>query len=170
MKETMPTWLRRSDETSKAFEAFETYRDMGYERTVTAAAAKRGKPPEQLFRWKKLYDWEERVTDYDNEISRAEAKKAAAENRRRRQRFGRMSDQLMAFANQALKSQDPTEQTSREIMDLYRLVITFADACEAIGKSTRETDEANLNGGDDYENDIVVLPNGADAMADKEVE
>jgi hypothetical protein len=166
MKKETPSWLKRTDESAKAYEAFEVYRNLGYERTLTLCANTLCKRYEQIWRWSKLYDWEERTTDYDNEISRAEMKKAATENKRRYQRFGKVSDQTMALALTAMQNITPDMQTNREVMEWVRLSVMLANACNGIvGKENM--DEEHFDDETD-EGKVIMMPYGANNRLEEE--
>ena len=79
-------WERREGESGKAYEAFTVYRDMGAGRTVSGAARQLGKSRALLDRWRRQWDWPERVRAYDKELERAayeEALQAVREMSRR---------------------------------------------------------------------------------------
>lgn len=62
----MNPWERQPGETDRAWLAFSAYRDLGPERTVSAAAATIGhRSVGCCARWAAANDWAERVTAYD---------------------------------------------------------------------------------------------------------
>jgi hypothetical protein len=62
-------WDRQHDETEKAYEAFEIYRDLGEERALAKVSAALGhKSSTGIERWSAKYQWRKRVVAYDNSI------------------------------------------------------------------------------------------------------
>lgn len=57
-KRDINPWERQEGESSKAFEAFVIYRDMGAKRTFTAVADTLHKSCTLIRRWKEQWDWE----------------------------------------------------------------------------------------------------------------
>ena len=58
---THAPWERRPDESAAAYAAFLTYRDLGPERSLVAAARQAGKHACLLRRWSQRSGWVERV-------------------------------------------------------------------------------------------------------------
>lgn len=67
---------RQPNESSKAFEAFRLYRDMGPERSAEAVAKKLGKSRKGLDRWSSRFSWVDRARAWDDFL---DAKQRAAE-------------------------------------------------------------------------------------------
>lgn len=68
---------RLPDESSKAYDAFVVYRDMGVSRTVEKVQASLNKTSgylRQLYEWSRVYDWTDRAAAWDDHIE-AEARK-----------------------------------------------------------------------------------------------
>lgn len=59
-------WSRRTSETSKAYEAFVAYRDMGAERTLRAVGEVLGKSHAVLSVWSSKHDWVSRSAAWDS--------------------------------------------------------------------------------------------------------
>jgi hypothetical protein len=60
-----PQWERLPGETSKAWEAFSTYRDLGKRRGISKASAVLGKTKRQLEAWSSKFDWVSRAAAFD---------------------------------------------------------------------------------------------------------
>ena len=73
-------WDRQKGESEKAYESFAVYRDMSEERTVSAVVKKLEKSRTLIDRWKKNYQWEERVRLYDNWLEK-KARQKVVKNR-----------------------------------------------------------------------------------------
>lgn len=76
---TPEPWERREGESTKAYEAFCTYRDMGRERSLSKVAAKLQKSETLMGRWSGAYDWVERAAKWDDEQDRIEREIAQKE-------------------------------------------------------------------------------------------
>ncbi|MBQ9168882.1 MAG: hypothetical protein IJX67_10830 [Oscillospiraceae bacterium] len=75
-------WERRQDESTKAYEAFCIYRDMGRERSLSKVSAKLQKSETLMGRWSRTFDWVKRAASWDDEqdrIAREIARKEQAE-------------------------------------------------------------------------------------------
>lgn len=61
----MEEWERQPGESSQAFEAFVTYRDMGAQRSIRSAASRLGKSHKLLERWSARFKWGDRAAAFD---------------------------------------------------------------------------------------------------------
>jgi len=83
-------WERQPEETTRAFEAFVIYRDMGANRSIRKTAQELNKNCTTIAEWSSKYDWVKRVAAWDAEqdrIARNEmlAEMAATRKRQRKQ-------------------------------------------------------------------------------------
>lgn len=76
---TPKPWERRENETSKAYEAFCEYRDMGIERSLAKVAEKCKKSGSLIGRWSREHGWVDRAAKWDDEQERIEREKAQKE-------------------------------------------------------------------------------------------
>ena len=88
-------WDRREDESSKAYEAFTIYRDMGVDRSLSKVSEKLQKSETLMGRWSRTHDWVERAAKWDDEqdriereIAQKEQAKAIKEMRKRHANLG----------------------------------------------------------------------------------
>lgn len=72
-------WDRRAEETTKAYEAFCTYRDMGRERSLSKVAKELQKSETLMGRWSGQHDWVKRAAKWDDEQDRIEREIAQKE-------------------------------------------------------------------------------------------
>lgn len=63
-------WERQRRETTIAFQAFQTYRDMGVQRSVDRVAAELHKSHALMGRWSKQWNWVDRAAAWDDELDR----------------------------------------------------------------------------------------------------
>lgn len=61
-------WDRLDEESTKAYEAFSVYRDLGTNRSLDAVAQKLKKSATIMGRWSSTYDWVNRAIAYDEYI------------------------------------------------------------------------------------------------------
>jgi hypothetical protein len=64
-------WDRQPDESSRAYQAFLTYRDMGPGRSVRAVARELGKSGTLIGKWSSDHDWVSRISSWESMPSRA---------------------------------------------------------------------------------------------------
>jgi hypothetical protein len=93
---TIKPWARRTTETSKAYEAFEAYRDMGHKRTLRAVGEVLGKSETVLSRWSSQHDWVARAAAWDSVPSEAIAEAYAERARKIAAQHDRLATKLMA--------------------------------------------------------------------------
>lgn len=76
---TPQPWERQPEETTKAYEAFCIYRDMGRERSLSKVAEKLQKSYTLIGRWSRENGWVERAAKWDDEQDRIEREIAQRE-------------------------------------------------------------------------------------------
>jgi hypothetical protein len=82
-------------ETTRAYEAFETYRDLGPARSLRKTAIKLGKSRIVIERWARKYGWTSRVLAWDEMLEAERRGEAVAETRKMARR---QAQQAMAAA------------------------------------------------------------------------
>ena len=65
MSEIKP-WSRQVGETSKAYEAFEVYRDLGPDRSTRRVSEQLGKSDALIHRWSSKHGWPDRARAWDS--------------------------------------------------------------------------------------------------------
>lgn len=76
---TPEPWERQAEETTKAYEAFCIYRDMGRERSLSKVAERLQKSDTLMGRWSRENKWVERAAKWDDEQERIEREIAQRE-------------------------------------------------------------------------------------------
>ena len=76
---TPKPWERQPEETTKAYEAFCVYRDMGTQRSLSKVAEKLQKSDTLMGRWSRENDWVKRAAKWDDEQERIEREIAQRE-------------------------------------------------------------------------------------------
>lgn len=76
---TPEPWDRREKESTKAYEAFCIYRDLGIDRSLAKVAEKCQKSGSLIGRWSREHDWVKRAAKWDDEQERIEREIAQRE-------------------------------------------------------------------------------------------
>jgi len=143
LAETAPKpWERQDYESSKAYEAFACYRDMGPERSLSGLGKQLGKSKALMERWSSNYHWQERIASYERELENqalADKKKTAAETRKRQLQIAM---QLEKRALEALKNIQPEDLTPKDVKEFLRL------ATDIETRVISDTEAGYVNGGD----------------------
>ena len=99
-------WERRQDETSRAYEAFCAYRDMGPGRSIAKTGQLLGKNQTTLEQWSSKYGWVKRVAAWDDEQDRIEREAAQKEQakaiRDMRVRHAKLAEAMLMKAARGL--------------------------------------------------------------------
>lgn len=100
-------WERLKDETTKQYEAFCVYRDLGTDRSLRAVAEKLGKSEQLMSRWSAKNHWVDRSTAWDDEQERIERETAQKEQakaiREMRKKHADLASAMLLKAARALK-------------------------------------------------------------------
>lgn len=103
---TPEPWERQAEETTKAYEAFCIYRDMGRERSLSKVAERLQKSETLMGRWSRTYDWVKRAAKWDDEQERIEReiaqKEQAKEIREMRKRHADLAKVMLIKSAKAL--------------------------------------------------------------------
>ena len=99
-------WERLEDETTKQYEAFCTYRDMGQDRSLRAVAEKLQKSETLMGRWSGKNQWVDRAAAWDDEQDRIEREIAQKEQakaiREMRKKHANLASAMLLKATKAL--------------------------------------------------------------------
>lgn len=104
---TPKQWERQPEESTKAFEAFCIYRDLGTDRSLSKVAEKLEKSETLMGRWSSKHDWVKRAAAWDDEQERIEREIAqreqAKEIRNMRKRHAGIATAMLIKAATALQ-------------------------------------------------------------------
>jgi hypothetical protein len=161
VNDELQPWERQPGETTKAFQAFQIYRDLGIEdpnsRTLLEAARRVGKHRNVLNKWKRMYNWEERCRHFDVEQDRLRL----AEKRRRIDRANREHLNLaqvmlgkVAKRLEVLKAE--TELTPRDLNTMIEVATKIQRL--ALGMSTNNIQsEVSAPGGEPLQGTVIPV-------------
>lgn len=145
---TPQPWERRQDESTKAYEAFSTYRDMGRERSLSKVAEKLQKSDTLIGRWSRTYGWVERAAKWDDEQDRLEREIAQKEQQKAikdmRKRHADLGQAMLIKAARAL-AKIPDDEIKPQ--DISRMV-DVASKLERISRGDVGEVVEERNGGD----------------------
>lgn len=96
-------WTRQANESSKAYEAFSLYRDMGRERTLPKVAEACGKSVSLMNKWSQANNWVERVRAYDDEVDRQAAQAHLADIAKARARQRKLAASMQGVGIELLQ-------------------------------------------------------------------
>ena len=110
---------RLPDESSKAYQAFCEYRDMGADRSIRKLAQARGKPTSTkwLCHWSAKHNWVERARAYDDYLEQEKRKEQEKAILEMVERHAKEAMALQQKALERLKSLDPNELSTRDVLN-----------------------------------------------------
>ena len=138
---TPEAWERRPDETSKAYEAFCVYRDMGTSRSIAKVGAALGKNRVTLEQWSSKYSWVKRAAAWDSEKDRIarelQIQEIAETRKRQRDNARKMQEKGMEFLDAVVAG----EPQLRDIVQLMKLGMEQERICMGdVGEVIEERD------------------------------
>lgn len=95
-------WERQEGESTKAFEAFCIYRDMGIQRSIRQVAKKLNKSDTLMARWSGNYNWVERAAQWDSEQDRVARQQQLDDIKKMRKRHADLAQSMLIKAARAL--------------------------------------------------------------------
>lgn len=96
-------WERQPEETSRAFEAFTVYRDMGAERSINKTCQKLNKNRTTIADWSTKYNWVKRCEEWDKEQDRIARQEQLKAIKSMRNRHAGMAKAMIVKAGRALQ-------------------------------------------------------------------
>lgn len=100
---TPEPWERQQGETSRAYEAFCEYRDMGAGRSHAKLGQKLGKNTRTIADWSAKYEWVKRVAAWDEEQDRIARQAQTDEIKKMRKRHADLANAMLIKAAKALQ-------------------------------------------------------------------
>ena len=96
-------WEPLEGESSKNYEAFSIYRDMGIQRGIRKVAQELGKSETLMARWSKQYNWVERAAAWDAEQDRIVRQQQLEDIKKMRKQHADIAYSMLIKAARALK-------------------------------------------------------------------
>lgn len=134
-------WDRQKGESEKAYEAFAVYRDMGEERTVSAVVKKLEKSRTLIDRWKKNYQWEERVRLYDNWLEKKARQKVVKNRQDMIDRHIQIAQNLQGKAMSALQNADSDRMSFKDIREILKIATELERVTQGMAEAESMTKE-----------------------------
>lgn len=150
------SWERQPGESVQAFEAFKLYRDMGLKRSNHAVCEQLSKSRQLISRWKKQWDWDSRVRDYDNELEKEAHKEAVKNLKDMTSRHIKISMQLQRKALEALDKMKVEDMSPKDVKEFIKM----ATDLERLNRLTAATDVEDET--QDYTSVDIYMPEKED--------
>ncbi len=133
-------WERQPGESTKAYNAFCAYRDLGPERSLEKAGRTLDKPrtKQYLGEWSVKYNWVKRSAAYDDYIEKEKRAKREAEIQKMVKKHARIATKLQKKALDRLKKLDPSKLTP------YAMLSFLTEAIRIERLSLGEMDKIKL--------------------------
>lgn len=107
-------WDMQPSETAKAYQAFQTYRDMGAGRSLEKLGQFFGKTKAAMEQWSVKHGWAERVRAFDAEAARRASEKSLNEHAEVRTRQAGLGRMMQARGAQRIGQLDPSTLEAKE--------------------------------------------------------
>lgn len=150
-------WNMRPDESAKAYQAFEVYRDMGADRSLERVGQLLGKSTVTVERWSTANDWQARVRAFDEAAAAKAADKALEDAASVRARQAAHAKAIQLRAMQKIATMDPGDMSMAEATRAWQV------GAEAERKALGLADRVEHSGPDGAP--IPVEVSDADARA-----
>ena len=121
MDESKNPWLRRTDETSRQYEAFCLYMNMGPERSISDVAKMWSKSgaTSRLHEWASKNQWHNRATAYDDHIEEIKRFRQEEEIKEMAARHTREAQLFQDKAIERLKELDINNLKPQDVIRFY---------------------------------------------------
>lgn len=150
-------WDQQPEESTPAWEAFRTYRDMGATRSTAKVARRLGKSKTLMDRWSGANSWQIRVSAYDKFLDREWQKEVKERRRRAARRNADMSAKAMDLVHSQMDvliaRLDPEDdrympEAALDVLDMRRLVDSLGKLERlALDESTENVQVTGKDGG-----------------------
>ena len=111
---TAKPWNMRPDETAKAYQAFEVYRDMGPGRSLERVGQALAKTRQALDGWSTRFEWGERVRAFDEAAAAKASERALEDAATVRSRQAQHAKAIQLRAMQKIAAMDPGDMSMAE--------------------------------------------------------
>ena len=162
---------RQPWETSKAYNAFRIYLEMGSGRSIRGVAQKLNKTSTQIGNWSSENQWDERIKRYENYLAKKAREKEVEDRTKMRERHIAIAGLMEQKAVEALKEIDTKTLKPKDIKDFIvagtELERVSRGGDEELAEEEIESDDLSEAweetvmrksrelGGDEDENDVL---------------
>lgn len=108
-------WERQEKETTKQFEAFQLYRDMGIDRSIRAVGRQLGKSMALMSRWSSANNWVERCAAWDREQDRLNIIQQQKDIAKMRKNHANIASAMLVTAAKALQQMKPEDIKPQDV-------------------------------------------------------
>jgi hypothetical protein len=168
-KITETPWEIQENESSKAFQAFQTYLFLGEERSIVKVSKKLGKSETIITRWSSKYNWVERVRAYDNDNAIKTKKQTEKAIKEMSERQIKTAMLLQSKGLESLKYINPEKISAKDAKELIKLGIEIERLNRLPEKSETSESLVNINLQTDEQKVVVYLPEPPDFDSENEV-
>jgi len=154
------SWERLQGETSAAFAAFCSYRDLGCERNIRKAVesvekdvAVQAKKYRVWRNWAALYRWRERVADYDKYIERLKQTEMRKTIEAQGEKHREVTQKMLDMVSKKLDTMNPAELTQGNLTEWVQTAIRAEreEAGLVAGNDKAEMKQGELNFVSDFQ-------------------
>lgn len=141
------SWERIQGESTKAYNAFCAYRDLGPERSLEKARHMLGKSRVKrcLEEWSSKYNWVERSVAYDDYIEKKKRADREAEIQKMVKKHARIATKLQKKALDRLKKLDPSKLTPSAVLNFLTEAIRIERLSLGEIEKVKLEHEGNIN-------------------------
>lgn len=150
-------WERQEGESTKAYEAFCIYRDLGIQRSIAKVVSTLGKSKALLEGWSSKHGWVERAAQWDSEQDRVARQQQLDEIKKMRKRHASIAGQMLIKAAEALQNLDPEEIKAQDVSRM----VDVASKLERISRGDSETIIEERDGGEAINPVQIYIPDNS---------
>ena len=131
-------WSRLKSDTSKSFEAFTIYRDMGKERTLERVSKELNKSMTLIGRWSSRHNWKERAKEYDKYLDSIKQKEKEEEIIRTLRNHTSISRAIQAKIVEKLDEMEASEINPSSLANMFSIAVEVERKSLGIDKREEE--------------------------------
>lgn len=145
----MPTksepWERRDDESAKAYEAYQLYRESGAKRSTAKVAVSLRKSKGLIQRWSRRHQWGIRTRAYDERIAKAQAAEELTSADRMNKRHIAESQKMQETVLRYLKDFDPKRLQARDVPAWLKVATEMERKCMGLDQGSQVSVGVQVN-------------------------
>jgi hypothetical protein len=151
--ESFDLWDRLERESPQAWEAFQTYRDMGANRSIRKVAEQLSKTRSLLERWSREHQWQKRTIAYDRDIDRRWQAERFVQVREMLERHAMIAKNFQAKVIQRLQTLNADDLTPTQVAQWLEVAVkierlAYGATTENVGLTPETNAGADAPAGD----------------------